>query len=87
MPDRRTPVRPQRIRRAKRPDPKARAARTWRKRIGWGAAVLGLVLFLTGSLGARLGVVLLPFDQHHVIGQFGGIVLALVGVSIATRGR
>lgn len=43
MSDRRTPVRPQRIRRAKRPDPRASAARISRKRIGWGLAVLGLI--------------------------------------------
>lgn len=85
MSDRRTPVRPQRIRRAKRPDPSARAARTWRKRIGWGMAILGLLLFLSGSFGARLGIVLLPFDRHHAIGQFGGALLALTGVSVATR--
>lgn len=38
-----------------------------------------------GSFGARLGVVILPFDQHHAIGQFGGAILALAGVSVATR--
>ncbi len=85
MPDRRSPVRPKAIRRAKRPDPRARAART--KNIGWALAVLGLVLFLSGSLGASLGIVILPFDQHHVIGQFGGIVVAVVGVNVATRDR
>lgn len=85
MPDRRTPVRPQRIRRAKRPDPRASAARIWRKRIGWGLAVLGLLLFISGNLGARLGIVVLPFDQHHAIGQFGGAILGLIGVSVATK--
>jgi hypothetical protein len=45
----------------------------------------GLVLFLTGSLGARLGFVVLPFDPHHVIGQLGGLLLALFGVTLASR--
>jgi hypothetical protein len=30
------------------------------------------VLFLLGNIGARSGIVLLPFDRHHVIAQFGG---------------
>lgn len=85
MSERRTPVRPQRIRRARRPDPGAKAARTWRKRIGWGLAILGALLFITGNLGARLGVVVLPFDPHHVMGQFGGGLLAIIGVSVATK--
>lgn len=85
MSDRRTPVRPQRIRRARRPDPKAASARTWRKRIGWCMTIAGVLLFLSGQLGARLGVVIVPFDRHHVVGQFGGGALALAGLNVATK--
>jgi hypothetical protein len=35
--------------------------------------VLGLTLFVL----ARVGVTVLPFDQHHVLTQFLGIGLAL----------
>lgn len=82
MSERRTPVRPQRIRRTRRPQSQGPG---WPKRIGWGVAIAGVVLFLSGNLGASLGVVILPFDQHHVIGQFGGALLALLGVSLATK--
>ncbi len=87
MSDRRTPVRPQRIRRAEHSRSRAKAAALWRKRIGWGLAIGGVVLFLSGNLGASLGVVILPFDPHHAIGQFGGALLALLGVGIATKER
>jgi hypothetical protein len=36
-------------------------------------ALLGLALFVL----ARIGVTVLPFDQHHVLTQFLGIGLAL----------
>jgi hypothetical protein len=36
-------------------------------------ALLGLALFVL----ARVGVTVLPFDQHHVLTQFLGIGLAL----------
>jgi len=42
--------------------------------------VVGLVLFLMGQIGARAGIVFLPFDQHHVIEQFGGGILAAIGL-------
>ena len=36
-------------------------------------ALLGLAMFVL----ARLGVTVLPFDQHHVLTQFLGIGLAI----------
>jgi hypothetical protein len=36
-------------------------------------ALLGLALFVL----ARIGVTVLPFDQHHVLTQFLGLALAL----------
>jgi len=43
-----------------------------------------LALFLTGNIGARTGIVLLPFDPHHVIGQIGGAIIGITGFTIAT---
>lgn len=37
------------------------------------AALLGLTMFVL----ARLGVTVLPFDQHHVLTQFLGLGLTL----------
>ena len=42
----------------------------------------GIVLFLMGNIGARTGIVLLPFDPHHVIAQFGGAALVVVGLML-----
>ncbi len=61
-------------------EPDRRAKRRSRKAIGWGMFVVGLVLFLMGQIGARAGIVFLPFDRHHVIEQFGGGILAAIGL-------
>jgi hypothetical protein len=48
------------------------------------------VLFLLGNIGARSGIVFLPFDRHHVIAQFGGALIGIAGLIWATgshRGR
>ena len=42
----------------------------------------GIVLFLLGNLGARTGIVVLPFDPHHVFAQFGGASLFVLGLSL-----
>lgn len=42
----------------------------------------GSVLFISGAIGARTGIVFLPFDPHHLIGQFGGAVLAMTGLML-----
>jgi hypothetical protein len=47
---------------------------------------IGGVLFLIGNIGARTGVVALPFDPHHIIAQFGGGLVAIVGLMVATGG-
>lgn len=59
--------------------------RRWQTRAGWIAAAIGLVMFLGGNLGARIGFELLPFDPHHVYAQLGGAVLAIFGVMWAIR--
>jgi hypothetical protein len=38
--------------------------------------VVGLVLFLMGNIGARTGIVILPFDPHHVYEQLGGALVS-----------
>jgi hypothetical protein len=42
------------------------------------------LLFLVGNATARMGVVLLPFDPHHLIEQGGGALLAMLGVLVAS---
>ena len=54
--------------------------RQWQTRLGWIVAAIGLVLFVGGNLGARIGFGFLPFDPHHVYAQLGGAVMAIVGV-------
>jgi hypothetical protein len=56
---------------------------TWgrtRKRLGWPLCALGVALFLATYVANFAGVVLLPFDMHHFVGQIGGGVLALIGL-------
>lgn len=57
-----------------------------RRRLGWPLAALGAGLFAATYLGAVTGAEILPFDRHHVIGQFGGALLAMVGFAWATAG-
>jgi len=44
--------------------------------------VAGSALFITGNIGARAGVMILPFDPHHLIGQFGGAIVLVVGLML-----
>lgn len=60
--------------RAPSPPTRTRSSRPWRKRIGWPR----------GNIGARTGIVFLPFDQHHIFEQFGGAIVAVVGLMWAT---
>lgn len=55
-----------------------------RRRLGWLLAAIGALAFVASYLGALSGVTVLPFDDHHVIGQFGGGALAVLGVVAAT---
>lgn len=63
-----------------------RRRRRIRRWVGWTMVVVGGLSFLVGNIGARTGVVALPFDPHHVIAQFGGGLVAIVGLMIATGG-
>lgn len=60
--------------------------RLLRRRVGGSLLVVGLLLFVLSNLGARLGFVLLPFDPHHVLGQFVlGPAFALLGATLLGR--
>lgn len=61
-----------------------RTHRDLRRKVGWLVALIGLVLLLVGNIGARTGLVALPGDPHHVFSQFGGGVLGIIGVMVAT---
>lgn len=50
------------------------------RRLGWALTAVGILLFVSGYVGALTGLALLPFDLHHVIGQLGGALLAILGV-------
>jgi len=84
MPPRRGPSRKRPHLASARPGPSKRAP-PWRKPLGWPLAIAGLVLFLLGNIGARTGIVFLPFDRNHVFEQFGGALLGMLGLVWATR--
>lgn len=42
---------------------------------------LGAVLLIVGQLGARSGMIWLPFDPHHVVTQLVGGALLLFGLT------
>ena len=55
-----------------------------RRRLGWPMAIIGGVIFVASYVGSMVGVTVLPFDDHHLIGQFGGGVIGVIGVIWAT---
>lgn len=55
-----------------------------RRRLGWPMAIIGGAIFVASYVGSMAGVAVLPFDDHHLIGQFGGGVLGVIGVIWAT---
>ena len=61
--------------------------RPLRRRFGWPLCTIGGIVFLLGNIGARTGIVFLPFDPHHVIAQFGGGLLLIVGLLWATSSQ
>ena len=56
----------------------------WRSGFGWTLVVVGVVAFLGGYIGAMTGLTFLPFDQMHQGTQVGGVIVAAVGLSLAT---
>lgn len=63
-----------------------RRDRSTRERVGWVLAVVGVVLFVASNFGSRAGFTVLPFDQHHVIGQVAGVAFAWLGITLISRG-
>ncbi|MGH8985658.1 MAG: hypothetical protein ACRDY6_17525 [Acidimicrobiia bacterium] len=64
-----------------------REATGWRGRAAVPLAVAGGALFLVGNITSRLGVILIPFDQHHVVSQLGGGVVIMIGLGWLGRNR
>lgn len=56
-----------------------------RQVIAWGIGLLGLSLLVLTFVGSAIGFTVLPFDRHHVVGQAGGVLIGVLGVSLATR--
>jgi hypothetical protein len=84
MPTRRGPSKKRPHLAPARPRP-SRFSLSWRKRVGWPLAIVGLLMFLLGNIGARTGIEFLSFDRHHVFEQIGGALLGIVGLVWATR--
>ncbi len=72
------------IRREEAAPPTRKRSRRLQTRVGWSLAIAGGILFLLGNIGARTGIVFLPFDPHHVFGQVGGAIIGLIGILVAT---
>ena len=67
------------------PTSKRRRKRPVRSWVGWSMVALGGLSFLVGNIGARTGAIAIPFDPHHVFAQFGGAILAIAGLIVATK--
>lgn len=63
------------------PPSKRPAARERDRLIFLTAAPIGLLLLVLGQVGARTGVMLFSFDQHHLITQLVGALLLLWGLT------
>ena len=46
-----------------------------------GTVPFGVLLLIVGQLGARSGMIWLPFDPHHMFTQLGGVALLLFGLT------
>ena len=53
--------------------------------LGWALCVVGAVLFVVSNVASLAGVVVLPFDSHHVFGQLGGGAMVVIGLIMASR--
>jgi len=79
------PGRPRPAGRPPAPNPPAPSRRSLvKKRVGWPLCGLGAVLFVASYVASQAGVQILPFDHHHIIGQFGGGAMTLTGLIWAT---
>ena len=61
--------------------------RNWVRVSGWIVCGLGVALFFASFVASSAGVVIFSFDPHHVFGQLGGLLLAYLGMRVATRRR
>ncbi len=57
-----------------------RQQRDWRQRLALPLIIVGGLLFIAGQIGARTGLISLPFDPHHLFAQWGGAVVAVTGL-------
>ena len=66
------------------PVPIIQPRRPWWSRLAWPVAILGIIVFVVGWVGAKSGVIAIPFDPHHVLSQFVGFGLVFVGVRLGS---
>ncbi len=57
-----------------------RQGRDWRQRLALPLIIVGAILFIAGQVGARTGLISLPFDPHHLFAQWGGALVAITGL-------
>lgn len=57
-----------------------RERRDWRQRVAVPLIIAGAVWFIAGQIGARTGIMSLPFDPHHIFSQVAGALVALRGL-------
>ena len=58
--------------------------RPWWSRLGWPLAILGLIVFVVGWVGAQTGAIAVPGDRHHVLSQVVGFGLVFVGIRLGS---
>ena len=59
-------------------------AQRLKRRLGLVLCVVGVALFVASYVASVAGRQILPFDPHHLIGQFGGGALGILGLVWAT---
>ena len=64
------------------PTPIAQPNPPWWSRLAWPVAILGLIVFVIGWVGAKSGAIAIPFDPHHALSQLVGFGLVFVGIRL-----
>ena len=48
-------------------------------------AIFGAILFAAGFIGNASGAFALPYDQHHVFAQIGGLAAVVTGLNMTSK--
>lgn len=58
-----------------------------RRMLAIAVTVVGALLVVASYAGAVAGLRVLPFDSHHIFGQFGGVLLVLLGMRLLNTAK